>query len=386
MALGFSVVKRWFAPGASGPEIKRRPAGLARRAGTGRAAAGGTRVVFMTQLYSTGVRQTVVVTGGNQGLGFVCAEALALSGQIGCVIIAGHDRERIASAADTLRQRGAIQVEPMLLNLASRRSIHFFTENLAEEIRLGHLPPLQAVICNAGVQIPGALALTNDGFEQTFGVNCLGHFMLVNALLPQLAWRSRIVIVGGGTGHLWKPLNLGTVPAPPAARDLAWPERPGGLRLSGLARYRLSKQCNVLFAHELHRRLVSARPPGGPEVTVNLYYPSLTPGTQLARHWPGWARWLWRSQVLDTLGRACGAKIPTVAQSGRALARMVLDPALRGVSGRYFQGFTELQSKVIIADSDASQKWWAECAELVQGQSLGEARQPLGVASAVGAT
>lgn len=308
----------------------------------------------------------MVVTGGNRGLGFACAQALAGSGQNCCVIIAGHDREGIANAAGRLRQAGAARVEPMLLNLASQRSIHFFTENLAQQVRLGHLPPLHAVVCNAAVQLPAAVTHTADGYEQTFGVNYLGHFMLVNSLLPLLAEPGRVVVVGGGEGKWWRRVEPALPADLPEARRLAWPEGPEGLRLSGLARYRFSKQYLLWFAFELHRRLAAARAAGGPDLGVNVYYPSPTPGTGLARHWPACLQWLWHSKPLRTLGRACGARLHTLEESGRSLAGLVLDPALQGVSGRYFQGLYERHSMDINGDPAVAQKLWADCAELLR--------------------
>ena len=335
----------------------------------------------MTEFFSAAAKRTVVITGGNQGVGFACAAALADSRQNCCIIIAGHNRERIAAAAAKLRQQSSARVEPMLLNLASLRSIHYFSENLAGEVRLGNLPPLHAVVCNAAVLNPFGIIHTADGYEQTFGVNHLGHFMLVNALLPQMLEPGRIVVVAGGSGRLGRRVDQVILPSLPKARHLACPDQPGGLRLSGLARYRYSKYCNLLFAHELHRRLEVARQTGGPGIGVNVFHPSPTPGTQLARQWPGWLQWLWRSKFLRTFGRTFGANIMTVEESGCSLAGLVLDPTLQGVSGRCFHGGRERHSMEIPGDPAVSRKLWEDCAELLRWQPAGEAPRTASPAS-----
>ena len=334
----------------------------------------------MNEFFSTGAKRTVVVTGGNQGLGYACAAALADSGQNTCVIIAGHDRERITAASEKLRRQCSARVEPMLLNLASLRSIHYFSENLSEEVRLGQLPPLHALVCNAAVLIPSGISHTPDGYEQAFGVNHLGHFVLVNSLLPLMAEPGRIVVVAGGARWPWGQVDPAKLMTPPEPRRLAWLDLPEGLRLSGLDRYRHSKHCNLLFAQELNRKLVAARQTGGPDIGVNVFYPSPTPGTQLIRHWPGWVRWLWQSSTLRTLGQVCGANIKTLEDSGRSLARLVTDPALKGVSGQYFQGCDECQGKEFPGDPEVSRKFWEDCAELLRWQPAGAEQRPANAA------
>jgi NAD(P)-dependent dehydrogenase (short-subunit alcohol dehydrogenase family) len=310
-------------------------------------------------------RQTVVITGGNQGLGYACAETLANADQNWCVVIAGHDRDHIAAAAEKLRQTSRAQVEPMLLNLASLRSIRYFSENLSEKLRDGCIPPLRALVCNAGVHPASGIAYTADGFEQTFAVNHLGHFLLVNLLLCQMTPPGRIVIVGGGTLN---PLNAGRIFNPGRgfeARRLARPESPGGWHLSGSHRYRTSKFCNLLFACELNRRLAEAPAGTGLSgIAVNVFDPSVTPGTGLTRSWSGLPQRLWQSKTLHSVARCLGAKIFTVGNSGRAMAGLILKPELQGVSGKYFQVLNERPPWDMACNPALAKKLWEDSAEL----------------------
>lgn len=319
----------------------------------------------MNAHFTSGARQTVIITGGNQGLGYACAEALACSDQNWCVVIAGHERDRIAAAAGKLRQSSKAQVEPMLLNLASQRSIRYFSENLSEKLRDGCLPPVRALVCNAAVQVTAGIQYTADGYEQTFGVNHLGHFLLVNLLLPQISSPGRILIVGDGTPRTRNFAGLLNRPVLPEARRLAWPESPSGLHMNGLRRYRTSKWCNLLFASELHRRLnESSAVHAG--IDVNLYDPSTTPGTQLIRSWPSTLQRIWQSKTLHSVARCFGAKISTVERTGRSMAGLIMNPELRGVSGKYFQGFNEKNPQDLVCDASLARKLWEDSTDLVR--------------------
>ena len=66
------------------------------------------------------------------------------------------------------------------LDLASLASVREFVDLF----RVGRLPPLAGLVCNAGLQNIGTPQRTVDGFETTFAVNHLGHFLLANLLLP----------------------------------------------------------------------------------------------------------------------------------------------------------------------------------------------------------
>ena len=81
------------------------------------------------------------------------------------------------------------------MDLASLRSVRAFVE----DVRGAALPPLHAIVCNAGVQVVSGTERTEDGVEMTFGVNHLGHFALVQGLLDELAHPARIVVVSSGT-------------------------------------------------------------------------------------------------------------------------------------------------------------------------------------------
>ncbi|MBC8077832.1 MAG: SDR family NAD(P)-dependent oxidoreductase, partial [Chloroflexales bacterium] len=126
------------------------------------------------------VTKTVIVTGGNAGLGYACASTIAAANQGWHIIVASRDASRGATAVQQLRRdTGVPTIDAMTLDLASLASVRAFTD----AFRARALPPLQAIVCNAGTQVLRGTSYTSDGFETTFGVNHLGHFLLVNLLL-----------------------------------------------------------------------------------------------------------------------------------------------------------------------------------------------------------
>ena len=98
-------------------------------------------------------------------------------------------------------------IQGLELDLASLQSVRHFVQQLAQL----NIPQLKGLVCNAGVQIVFGTTFTVDGFETTFGVNHLAHFLLVNLLLPQMMENSRIVFVSSDTHD---PTTQTGMPAP----------------------------------------------------------------------------------------------------------------------------------------------------------------------------
>jgi NAD(P)-dependent dehydrogenase (short-subunit alcohol dehydrogenase family) len=172
--------------------------------------------------------KTVVVTGGNSGIGLEAARGFAAHGAH--VVLAVRDEKKGRDAAATF----AGSTEVRRLDLADLVSIHRFAAAWAGDIHV--------LVNNAGVMVP-PLTRTEDGFELQFGTNHLGHFALTNLLLPQIT--GRIVTVASSvhrSGRIdFDDLNFTT-------------RRYGG----GSAGYAQSKLANLLFTLELQRRLTAA--------------------------------------------------------------------------------------------------------------------------------
>ena len=85
---------------------------------------------------------------------------------------------------DVLATVPGTSVTGLELDLASLASIKSFPDRLAKAV--GGEAPIDVLLNNAGVMAIPERVETSDGFEKTVGVNHLGHYALVAALLPLL--------------------------------------------------------------------------------------------------------------------------------------------------------------------------------------------------------
>lgn len=132
----------------------------------------------------------VLVTGANAGLGFFTAARLAGAGAH--VVLVGRSSERLEAAAAAVRGvRPEASVETLVIDVASLASVAAGAEQLAAA------PPLDGVVANAGlVHPPTTRQESVDGNELVLATNLLGHFALLGRVLPHLAPRARIVVLG----------------------------------------------------------------------------------------------------------------------------------------------------------------------------------------------
>lgn len=69
-------------------------------------------------------------------------------------------------------------------------------------------PPLHSFVCNAGVQYNHRIEITDYRYEATFGVNYLGHFLLINLLLEFIAEAGRIIVLSSRSHDYRKYVSL----------------------------------------------------------------------------------------------------------------------------------------------------------------------------------
>jgi NAD(P)-dependent dehydrogenase (short-subunit alcohol dehydrogenase family) len=182
--------------------------------------------------------KTIVVTGGNSGIGYEAA--LEFARKRAEVILACRDlgKARTAAAQITASSSGA-KVSVMELDLANLSSVRGFSE----AFHLEH-PALHVLVNNAGVMaIP--YRQTADGFEMQFGTNHLGHFALTGLLLDRIVASegARVVNVSSGA-HRFGSIHFD---------DLQWKQNYRKWRAYGQ-----SKLANLLFTFELQRRADAA--------------------------------------------------------------------------------------------------------------------------------
>lgn len=188
----------------------------------------------------------VLITGANTGIGFATAEHLLNQGAD--VILACRNPQKAAEAREKLLRLNKGAVELVQLDLNSLEQVRQAADEIAE--RFGRLDVL---INNAGL-FAQKKGFTQDGFEQQFGVNYLGHFLFTQRLLP--------VLKQAPTGRI---IHLASI------AHWAGAIKPETFRGKGLYNpvfyYGQSKLANLLFSHELARQLA------GSTLTSNALHP-----------------------------------------------------------------------------------------------------------------
>jgi NAD(P)-dependent dehydrogenase (short-subunit alcohol dehydrogenase family) len=207
----------------------------------------------------------VVITGSTAGLGYHCAQFLAKSSSVTCIILACRNTVAASKAADEIRAANTSNSEPKSIvvlpepcDLSDLKSVRAYS--IALKLWLAGRE-ISALVNNAG--IGGRLKYSKNaaGHEMTFATNHLGHFLLTILLLPSI---TECIINVSSEVH--DPATKTYAPDP----EIGYPKNTeeynikllGGEPLegendavSGQRRYSRSKFCNVLFTNELAFRL-----------------------------------------------------------------------------------------------------------------------------------
>ncbi|XP_061637550.1 dehydrogenase/reductase SDR family member 13-like [Phyllopteryx taeniolatus] len=272
--------------------------------------------------------RTVIVTGSNTGIGKTTAVDLAKRGAR--VILACRNRQRgEAALAHVKQESGSNQVVFMQLDLGNLKSVRSFAETF-----LRSEPRLDILINNAGIYMAGR---TEDGLGMMFGINHVGHFLLTNLLMDRLkeCEASRVVNVSS-LGH-----NFGKIDFECLNKHKALGL--GTSFMEVLQAYCNSKLCNVLFTHELAKRLQGTK--------VTCY--SLHPGSinsELARN---------TNSLFQILLKPITALFfKNTVQGCQTTLHCALQEGIEHLSGRYFSNCTvrEVYSKA--KDDAAAKKLW----------------------------
>ncbi len=273
--------------------------------------------------------RTVVVTGGGRGIGRATARRLA---QLGATVaITGRDEARTQDAADEIRSSTGARVHAFTADLSAQAQVR----QLAAEL-LADLPHLDVLVNNAGGYW-NTRHVTADGLERTFAVNHLAPFLLTALLLEWIRQSTdgRVVTVASNAQTMGR-IDLD---------DLH-----GERSYSGARAYNQSKLANIMFTHELARRLE------GTTVTANALHPGVV-RTSFGAEDPGLAQ-----RLLVPMVR------PFMRSPDRGADTSVLlasDPDLRTVTGQFFSSGKQRRSSTRSYDSQVARELWLASEALV---------------------
>lgn len=293
----------------------------------------------------------IVMTGATGGIGLEAARRL----------MGLKDVRLLLGARTPERLPGAIarKVEAAPLDLASLASVRSFAARVAAG------DPIDALVFNAGIQNVTD-AKSADGFELSFAVNHLAHYLMIRLLLDRMAPGGRIILTSSGTHDPEEKTGI----EPPRHIDagkLAWPRQDPDLDRRRMARgrraYSTSKLANVMTARELARRTAETRP----DLTVVAMDPGFTPGTGLARDYPGPSGLIFRFLMPLFVRRT--DRVSTPENSGRLLAALATEPRFAGLRGRYLavrrDQLLDVAPSALAQDDAEAARLWDNSAGLV---------------------
>lgn len=252
------------------------------------------------------MRKTVVITGGNSGIGLAIAHEVAQRGATVC--LACRDQRKAAAARDEIMRRTPeAKVELYELDLASFDAIRRFVAAFSSR----H-DRLDALINNAGA-VPTRQQFTAEGFELQFGGNYLGPFLLTHLLMPLLQVAADEGGVGRGDARI---VNMASIAHTIGRIDLSTAK--GRKPYLVLPTYAQSKLGNLLFSNTLARKL-----PAG--ITSQAMHPGGV-ASPLYRDIPAW-QYAFIKYAFFMIGPE---------RAGKLAADLALAPERRGENGGYF--------------------------------------------------
>ncbi|XP_056183372.1 dehydrogenase/reductase SDR family member on chromosome X isoform X1 [Falco biarmicus] len=316
--------------------------------------------------------KVAIVTGGAKGIGYQTVKHLARLGMH--VIIAGNSEsegqaavrkiqeetltgkvgfsllpqeEALTSVKDCwggwpwLQHQSRVQkhtpMEFLYCDLASMKSIRQFVQRFRAKSC-----PLHVLVNNAGVMLVPERK-TEDGFEEHFGLNYLGHFLLTNLLLDTLkqsgthSHNARIITVSSATHYVAK-LHLSDLQS--------------RCSYSPHGAYAQSKLALVLFTYQLQHLLTA----DGSHVTANVVDPGVV-NTELYKHV------FWVVKVVKWMTAWLFFKTPEEGASTTIYA--AASPEMEGVGGCYLYNEERTKSADVAYDEELQRRLWTESCKMV---------------------
>jgi len=285
-------------------------------------------------------KKVCVVTGASSGIGKETAKKLAELGAT--VVMVCRNRKRAEGAMAEIRSiSNQAPLDLLLADFASLDAVRAAAKEFLERY-----DSLDVLVNNAGA-VRVMRSVTADGFEVTFQVDYLSHFLLTNLLLDSLkkSAPSRIINVSSAShyrGHL-------------DFDDIQMKKGYGVMKA-----YSQAKLAQVLFTYELSRRLQ------GTGVTVNC----LHPGAVATNMWNG------SMGPFSFLGNVSRLFLISPEKGAETPVYLASSPEVGGVTGKYYDHRREKQSSDESYDQAVAKRLWDE-SEKMTGLSTPSGASPL---------
>ncbi len=271
-----------------------------------------------------------LVTGASSGIGLETARGLA--SHFAVVGIVARNPQRLEKAAEDLASTGA-RIETFQADFSSLAEVRRLARDIKETF-----PSLSVLVNNAGVWHKDR-TLSKDGYEETFAVNHLAHFVLTNELKDLLVAGapSRVVNVSSSM-HL-------------RVKSMKWDDLMFDEGWKGFRAYSHSKLANVLFSNELARRWKDLG------ITSNAVHPGNV-RSRITRN----------NALLNFLHRSSIARVFILPEEAGAKTPLHVATAaeLEGVTGKYFvESSKEAKPNPVSQDVAEGRRLWDVSQQLV---------------------
>jgi len=273
---------------------------------------------------------TTVITGATSGIGKETALALAKKGHALYLLVRDMAKGE--------------QVKQELISASKNTSIHLVACDLADlnsvcnaaDTLKSSLVSVNVLINNAG-GIFAHREESRDGFEMTFAINHLGHFLLVQRLMPLLERGQARIINVSSEGH-----KMGK----PRFKDLQWKETP----YSASKAYGMAKLFNIYFTRSLALKY-------GPKgITAFALHPGLV-STSFGADLTGFNKtlmWLLKPFMI------------TPEQGAQTSIYLATAPRIDAKSGKYFKAKEVAASSSLSTNEKARDILWDMSTEMIE--------------------
>lgn len=274
------------------------------------------------------MQKTIIVTGGNDGIGKAIAADLAAREHR--VVIISRNAQKGQQAVKDITEATGQTIDLVIGDLGTISS----TKQVASDL-LHKYEKINVLINNAGLW-PTKRRQNEDGLEMGFMVNHMAPFILSNLLLGRLqnSLPARIVNVNAGL-YVRGQLNLTQTPY---GHDFSW-----------INTYANTKLCNILFTMEFARRIEKTG------VTINAVHPGVI-RTKLGES----------KGFLSVLMRLIKRGWDEPEKGAEPPVWLAISPDVEGVNGRYFDLKTETAVNELANDKALAQQLWTVSTNLAQ--------------------
>jgi len=270
-----------------------------------------------------------LITGANAGIGKETAIKIAKMGAH--IVMVCRNEERGRNAQEEIKRESENEhVDLLIADLASLSSVRKVAEDFKKNYENLHI-----LINNAGV-FNRKRVITEDGYESTFAVDYLAHFLLTILLLDILkkSAPARILNVSSNI-HLYFKVNF---------EDLMSEKKYASQKA-----YANAKGAQVMFTFELARKLE------GTGVTVNALH-------------PGHAKTKIMMPTRKISKFLIKIFIPTMKspkEAAKTSIYLASSPEVEGISGKYFSKCKERKAQKMTYDISLQNKLWENSEKLV---------------------